>query len=78
VVQGGEGEGFTPEPLAAIRVGGHLRREDLERHRARERGVLGLIDHAHVALADLPHDPVVAECLADHGGHPALPVSRLV
>ena len=51
---------------SALVIGGQLRRQDLERHLAIERGVLGLIDHAHPAGADLAHDSVVAECLADH------------
>ena len=68
VVERGNRPGLAGEAQAAVVVGGQLRRQDLERHLATERGVLRLIHHAHPAGADLPHDSVVAECLADHRG----------
>ena len=39
-------------------------RQDLQRHVPAQRGLLGLVDHAHAAAADLAEDPVVAD-LAD-------------
>ena len=36
-------------------------RQDLQRHVPAQRVLLGLVDHAHAAAADLAEDPVVAE-----------------
>ena len=39
--------------------------QELERYKAAELGVLGLVDHTHAA-AKLLQDAVVGDCLADH------------
>ena len=43
----------------------------LQRHAAAERDLLGLVDHAHPAPADLAEDPVVAHLAAAAAGPPA-------
>ena len=61
VVQPGRGAGLAAEPLLDQPVAGHLPRQDLQRHPAAQRDLLGLVDHAHAAPADLAEDPVVAD-----------------
>ena len=78
VVQRRDGPGFAGKAQPALVIGGQLRRQNLERDLATERGVLGLIDDTHPAGADFAHDPVVAECLADHHDTPARSIVRLV
>ena len=61
VVQSRRGAGLAAEPLLDHPVAGHLPRQDLERHPAAQRDLLGLVHHAHAAPADLAEDPVVAD-----------------
>ena len=61
VVQPGRGAGLAAEPLLDHPVAGHLPRQDLERHAAAQRDLLGLVHDAHAAPADLAEDPVVAD-----------------
>ncbi len=49
------------------RVARQLRRQELERHRAAEPGVLGLVDHAHAAAAQELQDAVGADRPAGEG-----------
>ena len=67
MVEGGEHLCLALEALEPLGVGGHLRRQNLERHLALELGVPGEVDLPHPALAELVEDPVVGEGLADHG-----------
>ena len=61
VVQPRRGAGLAAEPLLDHPVAGHRPRQDLQRHPAAQRDLLGLVDHAHAAPADLAEDPVVAD-----------------
>ena len=60
VVQPRRGPRLAAEPLQRLAVLGHDAGQDLERDPAAERDLLGLVDHAHAAAADLADDPVVA------------------
>ena len=51
------------EPPHLLRVQQRAGREDLQRHAAAQRLLLGLVDHAHAAPADLAEDAVVAQPL---------------
>ena len=61
MVQSPHGAGLAAEPLLEQPVPGHVPWQDLERHPAAQRDLLGLVHHAHPAPADLAEDPVVAD-----------------
>ena len=63
VVQLGRGPGFALEPASLLGVSKRLRGQDLERHVAAQRDLLGLVDDAHSAPAHLAKDAVVAQLL---------------
>ena len=58
VVQAGRGSGFLMKPSQPIAVNGEIRRQELERHRPIELGVVGKIDLAHAARAQ-PRDQLI-------------------
>ena len=62
---------LAPQVLHERRVLGQVRAQHLDRHRPLEREVLGAVDHAHAAAADLVQEPVRAaerraQLVADH------------
>ena len=59
------------EALEGGRVGGELGGQELERDVPAELRVLGLVDDAHAAAAELRDDPVVGDGLADHRPSPS-------
>ena len=61
------GAGFPSEAFQHEGVSGNVIRQELERHKASQFGVLGLVDHAHPPIAELLDDPVACNGLADHG-----------
>ena len=63
VVELRRGPGLALESPAGPGVAEHLRGQDLERHMPPQRDLLGLVDDAHPAPADLADDAVVAELL---------------
>src|SRR3990172_11450824 len=67
VVQPRGGAGFVLEALAAVRVAGVGGRQRLQGHLAAQARVLGAVDHAHPALAELLFDAIVGNSLPDHG-----------
>jgi len=66
VAERGRRLGLMEEPRAGRSIARPLRRQELERHYPFELEVLGLVDDAHAALAELLDDPVVRDGLADH------------
>ncbi len=58
--------GLTLEPAERLRVTRDLIRQELQGHETVQPSVLGLIDHAHSAAAELFNDAVVRDSLADH------------
>ena len=66
VIQGGGGTRFAAEAFQRLRVLRDLVGEKLERDKAAELGVLGLVNHTHAAAAELLDDAVVGDGLADH------------
>ena len=64
------------EPAPLLGVAEHLRRQHLQRHVPAERDLLGLVDDAHAAAADLADDPVVAELLRRGGLRAGAPGRR--
>ena len=55
---------FAAQALARGRVGGRLRRQQLDRYLTIERGVVGAVHLAHAARADRREDLVAAETRA--------------
>ncbi len=52
---------LAAEPLLDHPIARHLPRQDLQRHGAAQRDLLGLVHHPHPAPADLTEDPVVTD-----------------
>ena len=65
MVQGGGGAGLALEALERLLIAGELRRQELEGHEAAQARVLGLVDHAHAAAAQLVDDAIVRDRPAD-------------
>ena len=66
MVEGGGGAGFATEALQSLRVLRDIVRQELEGDKAAERGVFGLVDHAHAAATQLFNDAIVRDGLANH------------
>jgi len=64
VVQGGGGLRLFEEPLLGHGVASQGRRQEFQRHRAQEAGVLGPEDQPHAAAADLFEDAIVRDAAA--------------
>ena len=64
VIEGGGGLGLALEALQGLMVLGHIIGQELERYETVELGVLGLVDHAHAAAAQLFENPVMRNGLA--------------
>jgi len=58
---------FTLESREPLGIVCKLVGQDLDRYLPGEVRVLGTIDFAHAALAELFGDPLMGECLAYHG-----------
>ena len=65
VVEGGGGTSFTSETFQCLRVSGNVIRQELERNETTQLRVLGLVNDAHTATAELFDDAVARNCLAD-------------
>ncbi len=61
MVQPRDGLGLAMEPLHGLLVRDGAEPEDLQGHPTAERGLLGLVDDAHAAAADLADDAEIAE-----------------
>ncbi len=61
VVELGHGLGLDPEPLQFQRVERRGSGEDLQRDAAPQGDLLGLVDDAHPATADLANQPILAQ-----------------
>ena len=66
MVEGGGGLGFALEALERLMVLGHLLRQEFERHKAVELGVLSFVDDTHSSAAELLQDAVVGDGCAGH------------
>jgi hypothetical protein len=60
------GTRLTPETFQCLWVLGHVIGQELERNEATQFRVLGLVNHAHTAAAELFDDAVACDGLADH------------
>ena len=66
MVEGGRGTSFTSETFQCLRVSGNVVRQEFEGDKTTKLGVLGLVNYAHTAAAELFDDAVVRDGLADH------------
>ena len=60
--------GLTPETLKSQRIVGQIIGQELQRHKAAQARVFGLIDDAHTAAAEPFQDAVVRDRSVDHLG----------
>ena len=68
VVQRRRRLGFAHETGLFLFTGELVDGRELQRNRATQLRILGLVNHAHPALAKLLGDAVVGDCLADQDG----------
>ncbi|SRR6266403_3790595 len=66
MVQGRCSTGFPSKTIDSLVVPGKLFREEFQRHRATQPGVLGLIDDTHSSATQLLKDSKVQNGLSDH------------
>ena len=66
MVQRRRGSSLAHEALDHLSVVGAIRREELERHVARELEVFGLVDDAHAAGAERSNNSIMRNSRADH------------
>ena len=66
VLERGGGAGLALEPLEGLRIADQILGQELQRDAAAELQVLGLVDDAHAAAAELREDAVVRNGLSDH------------
>ena len=66
MVQGGCGLGFALKTGEGLRILGNFFGQELQRDKAAQLYVLGLVDDTHAAAAEFLDDAVVRDGLADH------------
>ena len=66
MVQSGRGPRLATEAFEDLRVFGDFIRKKLQRRKATEHGVLGLVDHPHPAAAQLLDNAVMRDGLPNH------------
>jgi hypothetical protein len=66
MVEGGGGTSFTSEAFQCLGVSGNVIWQELQRDKTPKLGVLGLVNDAHTAAAELLDDVVARNGLADH------------
>src|SRR5437870_4658374 len=66
MVQGGGSLCFAPETTQGLRIAGNLIGQELKGYEAMQPGVLGLVDDAHSAAADLLDNTVMRNRSLDH------------
>src|SRR5690242_2191938 len=67
MVEGGSRLGFAAKTHQSLRILGHFVRKEFQSNEAVEFRVLGLVNDAHAATADLLDDAVMRDDLIDHG-----------
>jgi hypothetical protein len=72
MIDGRRGSGFALEPLQRDGIPRQIIRQKLQRNFASQLEILGAIHQAHTACAELRHDLVMPNGLAQHGSDSAL------
>ena len=57
---------LASQPACGIRIARQLARQELQRHAAGQPRVLGVVDDAHAADAELADNPVVRNGVTEH------------
>ena len=70
MIQRRRGARLAQEPLVGLLILGHPVGQELKRHEAAQRGILGLVDDTHAPAAELLQDAVVRYGLAHHVSEP--------
>ncbi|MGA2357128.1 MAG: hypothetical protein ABSG02_21750 [Terriglobales bacterium] len=68
MVQLGCSAGLAHEAVERLAVVHHLLGNELKRDVAGQARVFRFVHHAHAAAAELSHNAIVGDCLADHSG----------
>src|SRR5271165_6581884 len=80
MVQLRSGASLAHEAVERLAVVGQVVRNKLQRDMAAEHCIFRFVNHAHATTAELPHNVVVGNCLADHsegrGFHLAVMLGR--
>ena len=66
MVERGRGLGFALKSRERLWIFGYIVGQELQRDKAMQPYVLGLVHHTHAAAAQLGYDAVVRNCLVDH------------
>jgi len=66
MVESGGRTSFSPETFQCLRVLGHVIGKELKRNETTQLGVLGFVNYAHTAAAELFDDAIARDGLADH------------
>ena len=75
MIQSGSGFGFAAKTLEGLAILREIFGKKLQGDEAAEARVLGLVNHAHAAAAELFDDPVVRNSLIEHDpGETSLPI----
>ena len=69
MIERGQRDGFAFKPGQSLRIGSHLRRQNLDRDVAPKLGIERAVDLAHAALSKGRHDLVRADPIACTEGH---------
>ena len=67
VIQRGSGASLTQEALVGLLILEQLVGQEFEGHAAAQRGVFGLVYHAHAPATQLLDNAIVGNSLAGHG-----------
>ena len=68
MVEGGGGASFATETLEGLGIFGDVVGKKFKGDETAEHGVFGLVNDAHSAAAELGHDAIVGNGLANHAG----------
>ena len=76
MIQGGRRLSLAPEAAESCGIARDIFRKELQRDKAVEARVFGLVNHAHPATTELFYHPVVRDVLADHFAHGVADLQR--
>ena len=72
------GLGFTLKTGKSLGVFGYFIGQEFQSHKPVQPGVLGLVDDAHATAAELLHNAIVRDDLADHLGRVCPPGATML
>jgi hypothetical protein len=66
MIQGRGSSSFPPKSFECVGVLGNIVRDELDGDKSAELKVFSFVDNAHTAAAELFHNPIMRDGLADH------------